>query len=93
MKAALDGEEVRDAFLAEIGFTSQEIERVRAIRARPRSGNQGKRNDLPFYLPRHFSEYTQTHKRLYAQCFGVAAAEIIWGKGNRLSNFNDTKET
>lgn len=74
----LTGYEHRDEFLQEMGFTSVEIARVQAIRARPHG--QGMQSDRG-YVPRLFSEYKSWHKRMYAQVFGDVAAETIFGKG------------
>ena len=82
MQDKLTGDEHRDDFLIEMGFTSVEIAKVKALRARPHG--QGKRNDR-FVVPRLFSEYKDYHKTYYAEVFGDAAAEVIWGIGPWLS--------
>ena len=74
----LTGNEHRDEFLIEMGFSTLEIARVKAVRDRPRG--QGSRVDL-FALPKLFGDYNSFHKRCYAEVFGDAAATVIFGRG------------
>jgi hypothetical protein len=74
----LTGNEHKDDFLVEMGFSSVEIAKVQALRSRPRG--QGQRNDR-FVIPKLFSDYNSFHKSCYADVFGDAAAEVIFGRG------------
>ena len=73
----LSGDEHKDEFLQAMGFSTLEIERIRAIRARPRDRGQQK----TFELPRLYSEYKNWQKTCFAEVFGDAAAETIFGAG------------
>ena len=87
MEDRLTGQEPNVEFLAEMGFSSLEIERVKAIRARRRERT---RADILPSVPRLFSEYTLFDKRCYREVFGDAAAEAIFGYGPWLYRFNTT---
>jgi len=84
----LTGQEPDERFLIEMGFSSVEISRVAAIKGRPRN-HQGLRSDI-MPLPRLFSEYSGLHKRCYAEVFGDAAAEVIFGYGPWLGRYATT---
>ena len=58
------------------GFSTVEIERVKAIKSRGPSLYQ----DL-VPLPRRFVDFSKSQKGLYAECFGEKAAEHFFGPG------------
>jgi hypothetical protein len=73
----LTGDDPDERFLTEMGLSTLEIARVAEIKARknrkPRTGFD--------VVPRRFSEYKSYHKRMYAEVFGDAAAEAVFGRG------------
>jgi hypothetical protein len=80
----LTGDEHRDDFLIEMGFTSVEIAKIQTIRLRPRT-HQGRRSDV-YPIPKLYSEYKAFHKRCFADVFGDGAAEAIFGIGPWLAS-------
>jgi hypothetical protein len=85
----IDPNEHKNNFLIEMGFTSLEIARVQAIKNRKRN-KQGTRNDI-CVVPKLFSDYNSVHKLCYAQVFGDAAAEAIFGIGPWLTRIRNER--
>jgi hypothetical protein len=73
----LTGDDPDARFLTEMGLSTLEIARVAAIKARP---DRKPRTGFD-EVPRRFSEYKAYHKRMYAEVFGDAAAEAVFGYG------------